>query len=81
LLLHFLESDVVTPILLGRRFTIHPVMILISLIFWTWIWGVLGALLAVPFLTVAKVISERAPSLRVLCELLRNDPGANARKR
>jgi predicted PurR-regulated permease PerM len=75
---HVLESDVITPILLGRRFTIHPVMILISLIFWTWIWGVLGALLAVPFLTAAKVISERAPSLWFLSELLTND--RNARK-
>ena len=50
LALHAVESNVVTPSILGKRFTMNPVMILIALSYFTWIWGVLGALLSVPIL-------------------------------
>ena len=81
LVIHILESDIITPVLLGRRFTIHPVMILISLMFWTWLWGVPGALLSMPILMSAKVICERAPSLSIFCDLLHYDRGADSSKR
>ena len=61
LLLHLLESNLVTPVLLGRRFTLNPVVIFVSLIFWTWLWGVPGALLSVPILVTVKVISRPRP--------------------
>jgi len=48
LLFHLLETNLITPVLLGRRFTINPVVIFVSLIFWMWLWGVPGALLSVP---------------------------------
>lgn len=48
--LHAIESNVVTPALLGRRFTVNPVLILFSFSLFTWVWGVLGALLSVPIL-------------------------------
>ncbi len=48
--LHALESNAITPSILGKRFTMNPVMILIALSYFTWIWGVLGALLSVPIL-------------------------------
>jgi predicted PurR-regulated permease PerM len=50
LALHAIESNVITPSILGKRFTMNPVMILIALSYFTWIWGVLGALLSVPIL-------------------------------
>jgi len=50
LCLHAVESNIVTPSILGRRFTINPVLILFSFSYFTWIWGVLGALLSVPIL-------------------------------
>jgi predicted PurR-regulated permease PerM len=81
LVIHILESDIITPVLLGRRFTIHPVMILISLMFWTWLWGVPGALLSMPILMSAKVICERAPSLSIFCDLLHHDRGTDSSKR
>ena len=59
LLLHLLESNLITPVLLGRRFTLNPVVIFVSLIFWTWLWGVPGALLSVPILVSIKVICAR----------------------
>ncbi len=48
--LHTIESNVVTPSILGARFTMNPVMILIALSYFSWIWGVFGALLSVPIL-------------------------------
>jgi predicted PurR-regulated permease PerM len=48
--LHTIEANVVTPSILGARFTMNPVMILIALSYFSWIWGVPGALLSVPLL-------------------------------
>jgi predicted PurR-regulated permease PerM len=69
LLLHLLEANFITPILLGRRFTLNAVVIFISLIFWTWLWGVPGALLSVPILVSIKVVCDRAPTLSAVSEL------------
>ncbi len=70
LLAHALESNLVTPHLLGRRFTLNPVVIFVSLIFWTWLWGVPGALLSVPVLVSIKVICDRVPAMSPVSELL-----------
>ena len=48
--LHAVESNVVTPTILGARFTMNPVLILLALSYFSWIWGVAGALLSVPIL-------------------------------
>ena len=48
--LHAIEANVITPAVLGRRFTVNPVLILFSFSYFTWIWGVIGALLSVPLL-------------------------------
>jgi predicted PurR-regulated permease PerM len=48
--LHAIESNVITPSILGARFTMNPVMILIALSYFSWIWGIFGALLSVPIL-------------------------------
>lgn len=70
LLLHTLEANFITPVLLGRRFTLNPVVIFVSLIFWTWLWGVPGALLSVPILVSIKVVCDRIPALSSVSELL-----------
>jgi predicted PurR-regulated permease PerM len=70
LLLHLLEANLVTPVLLGRRFTLNPVVIFVFLIFCTWLWGVPGALLSVPMLVAIKIISDRVPSLSAVSELV-----------
>jgi predicted PurR-regulated permease PerM len=70
LLLHLLEANLITPVLLGRRFTLNPVVIFVSLIFWMWLWGVPGALLSVPILVSIKVISDRVPAMSPISELL-----------
>ncbi len=50
--LHATEANLITPAVLGRRFTLNPVMILLSISYFYWIWGVAGALLSVPILLV-----------------------------
>jgi predicted PurR-regulated permease PerM len=70
LLLHLLEANLITPVLLGRRFTLNPVVIFVSLIFWTWLWGVPGALLSVPILVSVKVVCDRLPAMSSVSELL-----------
>ena len=58
LALHTVEANVVTPAVLGARFTMNPVMILIALSYFTWIWGVLGALLSVPILLILTALFD-----------------------
>jgi predicted PurR-regulated permease PerM len=70
LVLHLLEANLITPVLLGRRFTLNPVVIFVSLIFWTWLWGVPGALLSVPILVSIKVVCDRVPTLSPVSEVL-----------
>jgi len=70
LLLHLLEANLITPVLLGRRFTLNPVVVFVSLIFWTWLWGVPGALLSVPILVSIKVVCDRVPTFSSVSELL-----------
>ncbi|WP_414648229.1 AI-2E family transporter [Dyella sp.] len=53
------EGNLITPMILGRRMRISPIAILVWLLVWGWLWGVPGALLAVPMLTSAKLIAER----------------------
>jgi hypothetical protein len=60
---HLIEGESVTPMLLARRFTLNPVLVIISLVFWFWMWGVPGAILAVPMLAITKIICDRIQSL------------------
>ena len=60
---HLIEGESVTPMLLARRFTLNPVLVIISLVFWFWMWGVPGAILAVPMLAITKIICDRLQSL------------------
>ncbi len=58
--LHMIEANVLTPLIVGRRLTINPLLILVSLSFWAWVWGTTGALLAVPLLIIFKTVFAAA---------------------
>lgn len=62
-LVHFIESTYLTPMLLARRFTLNPVLVILSLIFWYWMWGLPGAILSVPMLAMVKIICDHIESL------------------
>jgi len=59
LLLHTLEGQLITPIILGRRMALSPLVVLLWLMLWGFLWGVAGLLLAVPMLASIKIVAER----------------------
>lgn len=64
--IHIIEGEWVTPMLVARRFTLNPVLVIGSLIFWDWMWGIPGALLAVPMLAGFKIICDRLQPLAAI---------------
>jgi predicted PurR-regulated permease PerM len=60
---HLIEGETVTPMLLAKRFTLNPVLVIISLVFWFWMWGIPGAILSVPMLAITKIICDRVRPL------------------
>ena len=58
--LHLVEANAFTPMVVGKRLEINPLLILVSLSFWAWVWGTTGALLAVPLLIIFKTIFAAA---------------------
>jgi len=56
--LHVIEANAVTPAILGRRFTMNPVMILLAFSYFSWIWGAVGALLSVPILLMVTAFFD-----------------------
>jgi predicted PurR-regulated permease PerM len=68
--IHLVEGEALTPMLVARRFTLNPVLVILSLVFWFWMWGVPGAILAVPMLAVLKIICDRLRPLKALGHFL-----------
>jgi predicted PurR-regulated permease PerM len=62
--LQLLETQVVTPIILGKRWLISPLVVLLWLLFCGWLWGIPGVLLAVPILVCFKIVTERVEGLQ-----------------
>jgi predicted PurR-regulated permease PerM len=73
LLVHIIEGQTITPVLLARRFTLNPVLVIATLMFWDWLWGIPGALLAVPMLGAVKIVCDHIESLTPLGHLLGNE--------
>ena len=53
-----LEGHFITPAIMGRQLTLNPLTVFLSLVFWTWLWGPIGAFLAVPLLIVMLVVAS-----------------------
>ena len=70
LVLHTLESQIATPLALGRTINLNPLAIIIWLIIWGWLWGILGLLLAVPMLVCLKIVCSRVKNLQNWAALL-----------
>lgn len=64
------EGCVVTPVLLGRRLILNPVVIFLGLVFWGWLWGIAGMLLAVPLLAIFKIFCDHIKPLEPVGEFL-----------
>jgi predicted PurR-regulated permease PerM len=76
--IHVLEGETITPMLLARRFTLNPVIVIISLLFWDWMWGVPGAILAVPMLAITKILCDGIRPLAAFGHFLEGEKGTPA---
>ncbi|MEY2520661.1 MAG: hypothetical protein QOF24_2420 [Verrucomicrobiota bacterium] len=70
LTLAILEGNFITPVLLGRSLTLNPVVILIALAFWGWMWGISGMILAVPILATFKIFCDHIEPMAPISELM-----------
>ena len=65
-----LEGNLITPWVMGRSLTLNPVLILLSLVFWGWMWGIAGVILAVPILAAFKIFCGHIKPMEPLAEFL-----------
>jgi predicted PurR-regulated permease PerM len=70
LLLNLIESNLVTPVIYGNRMRLNTVALFIGLVFWWYIWGVPGAILAVPMMAAFKITCDHIESLAPIGEFL-----------
>lgn len=70
LLITSLEGYLLTPWMIGRASRMSPVVIFAAVLFWGWLWGLWGLLLAVPIIMVVKVVCDRVEDLKPVGELL-----------
>lgn len=68
------EGNFLTPMIIGRRLTLNPIFVFATVLFWGWLWGIAGALLAVPILAVIKILCDATPPLRTVGALLGGMP-------
>ena len=79
LALHFVESNFISPLIMGARLRINPVFVFLSVLFWSWLWGIAGAFVAVPLLLGLRAVSQRSRRLRVVRIYL--DPDGDTTRR
>ena len=74
--LDIVKGYVVAPVLTGRHLTLNAPVLFVGLLFWWWVWGIAGALLAVPILSILKIVCERVAGWRPPAEFLGDAPVA-----
>ncbi len=66
----FLEANLITPTIVGRRMTLNPLAIILTVSFWIWLWGPVGGVIGLPLLIMFKVMCDHTPALRVVGALI-----------
>ena len=70
LTLAILEGNFITPFVLGRSLTLNPILILVALAFWGWMWGISGMILAVPILATFKIFCDHIEPMAPIAEFM-----------
>ena len=65
-----IEGNFLTPMIVGRRLSLNPIAVFVSILFWGWLWGIPGALLAVPILAILKILFDAHEPLKPVGALL-----------
>jgi predicted PurR-regulated permease PerM len=63
-------GNIVEPYVMGRRLRISPLVVVLTLVFWGWVWGSVGMVLAVPITMIVRILLEESPDLRWLAVLI-----------
>ena len=61
-----LEGQIVTPTVLGHRLALNPLVVFIGIVWWGWLWGIAGALIAVPLMVAIKIVFDQVDGLEKL---------------
>jgi predicted PurR-regulated permease PerM len=76
LAINLIQGQFVSPILLGHRLALNPVVLFVGLAFWFWVWGIPGAFIAVPLVATFKIFCDNIEVLAFIGEFLgRRDEG------
>ncbi|MEO8080538.1 MAG: AI-2E family transporter, partial [Caldimonas sp.] len=70
LVLHGIEANFLSPLIMGHRLRLSPVFVFLSVLVWGWLWGVAGAFIAVPLLLALRAVCKRSRRLRLVCVYL-----------
>lgn len=70
LVINVVVGSMIDPILIGRELRLSPIVVLVSLVFWGWAWGPIGAFLSVPLTVTVRMIMERTRSLRLAAAMM-----------
>ena len=70
IIFHQIIGNIIEPKIFGDAFGLHPITIILSLIFWGMIWGIIGVLLAAPLTAIIRVTFERFESTKQIARLL-----------
>jgi AI-2 transport protein TqsA len=73
LVVNMVIGNFLEPMWMGRRLGLSPLVVLLSLVFWGWVWGAAGLLLSVPLTMVVKIVMENTEQLRWVALLLAGD--------
>ena len=65
-----IEGQFITPSIMGKQMTLNPIAVFLAIVIWFWIWGVAGAIIAVPLLASIKIVADELPALRALSAFL-----------
>lgn len=76
--LQVVMGNYIDPLIKGRFVALSPVVVLVSIVFWGWIWGVPGALLGVPITVAVVIATDHFPRTRWIARLLSSDPPPEA---
>ena len=69
-IVHIIIGNILEPKIFGEKLGLHPITIILSLIFWGMLWGIIGALLAVPITAIVKIIFEKIETTKPLSRIL-----------
>jgi predicted PurR-regulated permease PerM len=75
---NLIEAQLITPTVLGRRFALNPTIVFLCILFWGWLWGIPGVLMAVPFLLILRAACDGLERLSPVARFIAGHTEASA---